>query len=117
MNVGLVLGAGGATAWVFHTGVLRALQHEPGLEPDDAGVIVGTSAGSSVAAAVRAGLTVEEIFAAVTTPPSPEQQEAMRAALRSARKTLRPLSPGLMRDALPGGRGLTYALAGLLPPG
>ena len=45
------------------------------------------------------------------------KQRAMLAQLRSTRKTLRPLSPRLARDMLPGGRGATLALAGLLPPG
>ncbi len=117
MRFGLVLGAGGATGWVFHTGVLRTLQHDRGLHPADADVIVGTSAGSVVAAAVRAGLTVDEIFEAVTAPPSPEQRAAMKAELKAARKTLRPLSPRLVRHLLPGGKGAALAMAGLLPPG
>ena len=117
MSNGLVLGAGGATAWVFHTGVLRTLQTEVGLDPASFAVIVGTSAGATVAAAVRAGLSPDEIFEATTRPPKREDQQAMLAELRAARKTLRPLSPGLARDVLPGGRGATMAVAGLLPPG
>lgn len=117
MSDGLVLGAGGATAWVFHTGVLRTLQTEVGLDPASFEVIVGTSAGATVAAAVRAGLSPDEIFEATTRPPKREDQQAMLAELRAARKTLRPLSPGLARDVLPGGRGATMAVAGLLPPG
>ena len=35
MKYGLVLGAGGATAWVFHTGVVRTLQQEAGLDPNN----------------------------------------------------------------------------------
>ena len=112
MRYGLVLGAGGATAWVFHTGVIRTLQQEAGLDPTTAEVIVGTSAGAAVAATVRAGLDVGEVLAAATRPPSPEQRSA-----KAARKTLRPLSPRLARHVLPGGRGLTLALAGLTPPG
>jgi NTE family protein len=117
MSFGLVLGAGGATGWVFHTGMLRALREERGFDPADAAVIVGTSAGSAVAASIRAGLDEDEIFQAVTRPPSTEDQRRMRAELKAARKTIRPLSSGLARHALPGGKGATYALAGLLPPG
>jgi NTE family protein len=117
IRIGLVLGAGGATGWVFHTGVLRTLEAEHGIAATDADVIVGTSAGSAVAAAVRAGVGLDEVLAAVTTPPTPEQQAAMRSELRSARKTLRPLSPRLARHALPGGNGAAVAVAGLLPPG
>ncbi len=117
MSFGLVLGAGGATAWVFHIGVLRALREAGRVDPADASIVVGTSAGASVAAALRAGLDVEEIYRAVTTPPSPEQRSAMMTDLRAARKTARPLSPRLARHLLPGGKGSTYAVAGLLPPG
>jgi NTE family protein len=55
----LVLGAGGTAGEAFHRGVLRALQ-EVGLDPRSAAVVVGTSAGSIVAASIRrqqAGLT------------------------------------------------------------
>jgi NTE family protein len=113
---GLVLGAGGATAWVFHSGVLRTLE-EGGLRPAAAEVIVGTSAGSAVAAAVRAGEAPDAIYRAAITPPTPEQRAAMREEMRAAKRTWRPLSPGLARHALPGGRGVGLAVAGLLPPG
>ena len=48
----LVLGAGGTAGEAFHRGVLRALQ-ETGLDPRSAAVVVGTSAGSIVAASIR----------------------------------------------------------------
>ena len=117
MRTGLVLGAGGATAWVFHTGVLQTLRTETGLDTSRIDMIVGTSAGATVGAALRAGLTCDEILTATTRPPEPDEQRAMLTELRSARKTLRPLSPSLARDVLPGGRGATLAVAGLLPPG
>ena len=117
MKYSLVLGAGGATAWVFHTGVIRTLQQESGLDPNVAEVIVGTSAGAAVGATLRAGLDVGAVLEAATRPPSPEQRSAMLAELKAARKTLRPLSPSLARHVLPGGRGLTLGLAGLTPPG
>lgn len=117
MRYGLVLGAGGATAWVFHTGVIRTVQQEAGLDPNTAELIIGTSAGAAVGGTIRAGLDVAEVFQAATRPPSPEQRSAMLEELKAARKTMRPLSPGLARHALPGGRGITLALAGLIPPG
>lgn len=52
MSFGLVLGAGGTLGEAFHQGVLRALQ-EHGLDPRTAKVLVGTSAGSVVAASLR----------------------------------------------------------------
>ena len=48
----LVLGAGGTVGEAFHRGVLRAM-HEVGLDPRSAAVVVGTSAGSIVAASIR----------------------------------------------------------------
>ncbi len=117
MSVGLVLGAGGATAWVFHTGVLQTLREEIGLDPAEANIIVGTSAGAAVAATVRSGLGIDEIFRAATRQPERHEQRAMLSELRKAPKTLRPLSIGLTRHVLPGGRGATLAVAGLLPPG
>jgi NTE family protein len=117
MSAGLVLGAGGATAWVFHTGVLETLQDEIGLDPAAVDIIVGTSAGAAVAATLRSGLGVDEIFRAATRPPERHEQREMLSELRKARKTLRPLSIGLTRHVLPGGRGATLAVAGLLPPG
>jgi NTE family protein len=117
MKTALVLGAGGATGWVFHTGVLRALEDDGGVHPASADLMVGTSAGALIAGALRAGQSTEAIYRAVTRPPSRADQDAMRRGLRMAKKTVRPLAPRLARHALPGGRGLTVALAGLLPPG
>ena len=47
-----MLGAGGTAGEAFHRGVLRAMD-EAGLDPRGAVVVVGTSAGSIVAASVR----------------------------------------------------------------
>ena len=52
MSFGLVLGAGGQAGGAFHSGVVRALR-DYGLEPSAADVIVGTSAGSLMAASLR----------------------------------------------------------------
>ena len=52
-RVGLVLGAGGVTGEAFHRGVLRALRDAAGFDARLAEVIVGTSAGSLVAASLR----------------------------------------------------------------
>lgn len=117
MKFGLVLGAGGATGWVFHTGVLRTMEDDYGLDPSDAELVVGTSAGSAIAAATRAGFDADAILRAVTTPPSDEQRSKMMSEVRKARKSLRPLSPRLARHLLPGGQGMTMALSGVLPPG
>ena len=52
MTFGLVLGAGGTAGEAFHRGVLRAL-HDLGVDARQADVVVGTSAGSIVAASLR----------------------------------------------------------------
>jgi NTE family protein len=63
-RVGLVLGAGGVLGHAFHAGVLAALERSTGWPPDAAEVIVGTSAGSIVAALVRAGASADDIASA-----------------------------------------------------
>src|SRR5262245_65430515 len=71
-RVGLVLGAGGAVGHAFHAGVLAALEHERNWKPDSADVIVGTSAGSVVAALIRAGCSAADLAnASLGEPLSP----------------------------------------------
>jgi NTE family protein len=56
-RIGLVLGAGGVTGEAFHRGVLAGLADVTGFDARTAEVVVGTSAGSLVAASLRcAGL-------------------------------------------------------------
>ncbi|MDT7545119.1 MAG: hypothetical protein QOE99_1229 [Actinomycetota bacterium] len=55
MSTALVLGAGGLTGQAFHLGVLTALSDLTGFDGRTAEVVVGTSAGSLVAAALTAG--------------------------------------------------------------
>lgn len=117
MKTGLVLGAGGATAWVFHTAVLQTLRSEEGFDPAEADLIVGTSAGASLAATLRAGVDLDDFYRMATRPPTDEQRNAMLAELKAAKKSVIPLSAGMARHLLPGGEGVTLALAGLLPPG
>jgi NTE family protein len=62
-RVGLVLGAGGAVGHAFHAGALAALQDETGWDARDADVLVGTSAGSVVAALLRAGFGTRDLYA------------------------------------------------------
>lgn len=62
-RVGLVLGAGGVLGHAFHAGVLRALAQATGWDPREAEIIVGTSAGSHVAAYLRAGASAADLAA------------------------------------------------------
>lgn len=61
-RIGLVLGAGGATGGAFHAGVLSALAAFVGWDARDAEIIVGTSAGSVAGAALRAGMSADDLF-------------------------------------------------------
>jgi len=117
MTIAVVLGAGGAFGWVFHTGVLRALREQLGIDADSIDLLIGTSAGAAVAASTRAGVSPEAIYDSVTTPPSEEDRGAMREELRNRKRTFRPLRPKLVRHLFPGGNGFGVALAGMLPPG
>ncbi len=62
LRFNLVLGAGGMVGLAYHAGVLRALNERFGVVPDDADLIVGTSAGSVIAAYIRAGWSLEELW-------------------------------------------------------
>ncbi len=64
MTTALVLGAGGTVGMAYHAGVLRALEEVGGYRPDDADLIVGTSAGSMVGAIIRSGLSTEDLWLA-----------------------------------------------------
>ncbi len=48
----------------YHAGVLRALEEVAGFQPDDADLVVGTSAGSMVGAIVRSGISTADLWAA-----------------------------------------------------
>ena len=62
-RIGLVLGAGGIVGHAFHAGVLAGLEKATGYDPRCADVIVGTSAGSLVAALLRAGFSTADLEA------------------------------------------------------
>jgi NTE family protein len=58
---GLVLGAGGVLGGAWAIGALCALVEVEGFQPHDADVLVGTSAGSVLAALLGAGLTAADL--------------------------------------------------------
>lgn len=60
-RIGLVLGAGGVVGHAYHAGVLAGIQEATGWDPNSAEIIVGTSAGSLVAALLRAGATAADL--------------------------------------------------------
>ena len=78
-KTGLVLGAGGLMGLAYHAGVLRALEKETDFSTDDVELMVGTSAGAVIAAYLRTGWGVEDLWNLAmdasrlegTTPPIP----------------------------------------------
>jgi NTE family protein len=58
---GLVLGGGGVLGGTWAVGALAAMQEQFGFAAADADVIVGTSAGSVLAAMIGGGVTVDEL--------------------------------------------------------
>ena len=66
MRTAVVLGAGGYVGQAFHVGVLNALSEASGFDPRTADILVGTSAGSLVAAGLAGGLSVADMRAELT---------------------------------------------------
>lgn len=67
MRIGLALGGGGLTGTAFHAGVITALADT--FDARDAEIIVGTSAGSTSAALMRAGFPPRDYVARVCGKP------------------------------------------------
>jgi NTE family protein len=80
-RIGLVLGAGGVLGHAFHVGVLRALEEATGWDPRDADVIVGTSAGSHVAAYLRAGASTATLTGRIAGERAPSSEGHLRHRL------------------------------------
>ena len=130
-RIGLILGAGGMAGVAYHAGVLAGLAEGTGWDPRTADVIVGTSAGSLVAAGLRAGLSAPDIEArAEGVPLSPEGAALLEAADAAAGPAPDRAPPLSFRPRGPAAPGVLLAagrppwrvrpgavLAGLLPPG
>ncbi|HXY45233.1 MAG TPA: patatin-like phospholipase family protein, partial [Acidimicrobiales bacterium] len=63
MKLALVLGAGGLVGVAHHAGVVCALSDELGFDETHADLVVGTSAGSAIAAYLRTGWTPQALMA------------------------------------------------------
>jgi NTE family protein len=103
LRVGLVLGGGGLTGTAFHAGVIAGLAEAAGWDAREAAVLVGTSAGSTSAILLRAGLPPADFVARMSgEPPSPEGRRVLDGlgGLRRPRATgpraRRPASPALL---------------------
>ncbi len=68
-RIGLVLGGGGLTGTAFHAGVIAGLAQAAGWDARAAEVIVGTSAGSTSGALLRAGLPPQDFVARMVGAP------------------------------------------------
>jgi NTE family protein len=73
-RVGLVLGAGGLVGLAYHAGVLAAIHHHTGWDPRSSDVIVGSSAGSIIAALLRHGASAEDLAAIMVDAPVSDQR-------------------------------------------
>ncbi len=124
---GLVLGGGGILGGAWAVGALSALRQVHGFEARDADVIVGTSAGSVLAALVGAGATADELAAhergdPVRTGPIAGFHwdiAAVSGGSRPGRPKLQPGSRTLMRTGLRRARHMppTAVLSAFLPTG
>jgi NTE family protein len=83
--LGLVLGAGGVAGAAYLAGALAAIEHDYGLDPRAADVIVGTSAGAFVGALLRRGVPAADLAAwTVDAPLSPPGAAVTRDVVRPA---------------------------------
>ncbi len=126
---GLVLGGGGVLGGAWIVGALTALEQVHGVDARDAEVIVGTSAGSMIAALLGAGLSTDELRAHQLGEPAAAGRLGLLdwdydSATGGSLPSLRPRMP------LPGSAGLvthnvgrlrrlppTAVLAALVPQG
>jgi NTE family protein len=131
VTTALVLGAGGLTGQAFHLGVLTALADLTGFDGRAADVVVGTSAGSLVAAALTAGFTPQDQAAFLHGDEvsadgrkllrSLRMQAATMPTLSAEAGALRrgPLAPGSLLAAArrPWGIRPGAVISGLIPAG
>lgn len=125
VSVALVLGGGGIAGAAWHGAVLAALD-EVGWDPRRADLVVGTSAGSNVAAVLRLGVPPADLLAGPLGRPLSLEGAAHAARaggpmdLPAPRLALaRPVAPRLALRALsrPWRFNPLLAMAGLLPTG
>ncbi len=84
-RVGLVLGAGGLVGHAYISGALAAIEDAIGWDARDADVIVGTSAGSSVAALLRSGFSASTLYELGTTAPPVDFEPLLERFAQPAR--------------------------------
>ncbi len=102
-GIGLVLGGGGLTGTAFHAGLIAALADAAGWDARSADLVVGTSAGSTSAALLRAGLPPADFVARMLGgQPSAEGARVLSGLAplaqphRAQRPARRPAAPALL---------------------
>jgi NTE family protein len=124
---GLVLGGGGVLGGAWMVGALSALQRVHGIDPRQARMLVGTSAGSLVAALLGAGVSVAELRAhqlgePASSGPLAELEWDYETATGGSVPTRPRLTPGSARLVAHNAHRLrrlppTAVLAALVPEG
>lgn len=111
-SVGLVLGGGGITGAAYEFAALMAIRMATGWNPNDSEIVIGTSAGATVAAVVRA----ERLEIDVLTSGDRTRQEYVEHVSSYLQRRTRPSGFGrwLRHGLLPGLRnpGLEMTLGG-----
>lgn len=95
MRFGLVLGTGGQLGYAWTVAALSTWEQATGRDARDAEVLVGTSAGSVVAAALASGVPVSDLLAQLLAPPP--RPSRPRSAARRGRPPLPRVGPGSLR--------------------
>ena len=101
-RMGLVFGAGGVVGEAFHHGVLRAME-ELRVDPAGADLIVGTSAGSIVAASIRSRSAPGPVRPLTMRGTGPGRRDGALALWRRPRQLVNGLllTPELVNGRIP----------------
>lgn len=96
----VVLAAGGLVGQAFHLGVLLALAEVTGFDARTAQTLVGTSAGSLVAAGLAGGLSAADLRAELLGEPLSAQGRRLRGAGKAMPRMPEPPAPVARRTPL-----------------
>jgi len=94
----LVLGGGGVAGIAWHTGILRGLA-DAGVDVTGADLVIGTSAGSTVAAKLGAGRPIGELFDRQVDPTTLDSELSPPVSMAELIERLTPIFTGPFDDA------------------
>ncbi len=100
MSTAVVLAAGGLVGQAFHLGALVALEEVAGFDARRAGTLVGTSAGSLVAAGLAGGLSASDLRAEVLGEPLSAEGRRTRGNRPATLRMPEPVAPAPRRGPL-----------------